>query len=76
MTGEKNLEVLLAAMHPVQRGGEYVYAMWPDGRPLVPGVDPPRVLFELPPNKVVGLTVKPDLLAEIRFSRLSNLGLP
>jgi regulator of PEP synthase PpsR (kinase-PPPase family) len=44
--------------------------------PLVPGVEPPRVLFELPPNKVVGLTVKPDLLAEIRFSRLSNLGLP
>ncbi|WP_427115352.1 N-acetyltransferase [Pseudarthrobacter scleromae] len=39
MTGEKNLEVLLAAMHPVQRGGEYVYAMWPDGRPLVPGVE-------------------------------------
>ncbi|MNS74566.1 putative pyruvate, phosphate dikinase regulatory protein [compost metagenome] len=44
--------------------------------PLVPGVDPPRVLFELPPNKVVGLTVKPDLLTEIRHSRLANLGLP
>lgn len=39
MTGEKNLEALLAAMHPVQRVGEYVYAMWPDGRPLVPGVE-------------------------------------
>ncbi|MFN3429782.1 MAG: pyruvate, water dikinase regulatory protein [Candidatus Sericytochromatia bacterium] len=44
--------------------------------PLVPGVDPPRVLFELPPNNVVGLTVKPDLLTEIRHSRLANLGLP
>ncbi|MFJ5960005.1 N-acetyltransferase [Pseudarthrobacter oxydans] len=39
MSGEKNLEALLAAMHPVQRGGEYVYAMWPDGRPLVPGIE-------------------------------------
>ena len=44
--------------------------------PLVPGVEPPRELFELPPHKVVGLTVKPDLLTEIRGSRLVNLGLP
>jgi hypothetical protein len=44
--------------------------------PLVPGVEPPKVLFELPPDKVVGLTVKPDLLTEIRNSRLANLGLP
>lgn len=44
--------------------------------PLVPGVEPPRVLFELPPDKVVGLTVKPDLLHEIRNTRLANLGLP
>jgi regulator of PEP synthase PpsR (kinase-PPPase family) len=44
--------------------------------PLVPGVAPPRVLFELPPDKVVGLTVNPDLLTEIRNSRLSSLGLP
>lgn len=39
MTGEQNLGVLLAAMHPVQRGGEYVYAVWPDGKPLLPGIE-------------------------------------
>jgi predicted N-acetyltransferase YhbS len=39
MTGEKNLEALLAAMHPVQRDGEYVYILWPDGKPLVPGIE-------------------------------------
>lgn len=39
MTGEKNLEALLAALHPVQRHGEYVYVLWPDGRPLVAGVE-------------------------------------
>jgi hypothetical protein len=44
--------------------------------PLVPGVEPHKVLFELPPDKVVGLTVKPDLLQEIRNTRLATLGLP
>jgi hypothetical protein len=44
--------------------------------PLVPGADPPRELFELPPGRIVGLTVKSELLTEIRNSRLANLGLP
>ena len=44
--------------------------------PLVPGADPPRELFELPPGRIVGLTVKPELLTEIRGSRLATLGLP
>lgn len=34
MTGEKNLQTLLASMHPVLRDGEYVYALWPHGKPL------------------------------------------
>ncbi|BCW18540.1 hypothetical protein NtRootA9_12480 [Arthrobacter sp. NtRootA9] len=34
MTGEKNLQALLAGMRPVQRDGEYVYVLWPHGRPL------------------------------------------
>lgn len=44
--------------------------------PLVPGAEPPRELFELPPGRVVGLTVKSELLTEIRGSRLATLGLP
>ena len=39
MTGEKNLRTLLAEMHPVQRDGEYVYALWPHGRPLAGGIE-------------------------------------
>jgi predicted N-acetyltransferase YhbS len=31
---EKDLHTLLAALRPVTREGEYVYALWPDGRPL------------------------------------------
>jgi hypothetical protein len=44
--------------------------------PLVPGVEPPRELFQLPAGRVIGLTVKPSLLTEIRTSRLASLGLP
>lgn len=39
MTGEKNLQTLLAAMHPVLREGEYVYVLWPHGRPLAAGIE-------------------------------------
>jgi predicted N-acetyltransferase YhbS len=34
MTGEKNLQTLLASMRPVLREGEYVYVLWPHGKPL------------------------------------------
>ncbi|MFJ4208640.1 N-acetyltransferase [Paenarthrobacter sp. NPDC089675] len=34
MAGETDLETLLESMHPVVRNGEYVYALWPHGRPL------------------------------------------
>ena len=39
MTGEKNLQALLAGMRPVQRTGEYVYVLWPHGRPLAAGIE-------------------------------------
>jgi predicted N-acetyltransferase YhbS len=39
MTGEKNLQALLAGMHPVQRSGEYVYVLWPHRRPLAAGIE-------------------------------------
>jgi predicted N-acetyltransferase YhbS len=38
MTGETNLQALLATLHPVRRDGEYVYVLWPHGRPLEPGI--------------------------------------
>lgn len=39
MTGEKNLQTLLAAMHPALRKGEYVYVLWPHGKPLMGGIE-------------------------------------
>ena len=34
--------------------------------PLVAGVEPPPQLFQLPRRKVVGLTIKPERLVELR----------
>ena len=39
MTGEKDIRTLLASIHPVQREGEYVYVLWPYGRPLAGGIE-------------------------------------
>lgn len=43
--------------------------------PLVPEVAPPQELFEVSPKKVIGLTLRPDSLNEIRTARLKTLGL-
>jgi uncharacterized protein len=34
MAGVTDLKTILTTMHPVLREGEYVYALWPHGRPL------------------------------------------
>ncbi|NLJ56146.1 MAG: kinase/pyrophosphorylase [Firmicutes bacterium] len=43
--------------------------------PLVPEVEPPPDLFLLPSRKVIGLTIDPLILREIRRERLNTLGL-
>ena len=42
--------------------------------PIVKGIDPPRELWEIDPAKIVGLTIDPNRLMEIRRGRLRNLG--
>jgi regulator of PEP synthase PpsR (kinase-PPPase family) len=42
--------------------------------PIVKGIDAPRELHELDPAKIVGLTIDPDRLAEIRRVRVRHLG--
>ena len=44
--------------------------------PLVLGVAPPQELFEVPPERVVALTIEVEKLLEIRRARLSQLGMP
>jgi [pyruvate, water dikinase]-phosphate phosphotransferase / [pyruvate, water dikinase] kinase len=43
--------------------------------PLVPEVEPPEELFWILPGKVMGLTINPNQLNEIRQERLKALGL-
>ncbi|QNO16228.1 kinase/pyrophosphorylase [Alkalicella caledoniensis] len=43
--------------------------------PLVPEVKPPKELFEIDPKKIIGLTISPHQLNEIRKERLLALGL-
>lgn len=42
--------------------------------PIVPEIDPPRELFDLPPGCVFGLTISPARLAEFRRVRQERLG--
>lgn len=44
--------------------------------PLVSGMVPPKELFNVPSEKIIGLTISPDILLDIRTSRLASLGLP
>ena len=41
--------------------------------PLVPGIDPPKELYKVDPNRVVGLIIEAKRLIEIRTARLRNL---
>jgi regulator of PEP synthase PpsR (kinase-PPPase family) len=51
------------------------YGMKAANVPLVLGVEPPLALFKIPSQKVVGLTIDPYLLSEIRTSRAQILGM-
>ena len=42
--------------------------------PIVKGIDPPKELFEIDAAKIVGLTIDPNRLMDIRRARLRNMG--
>lgn len=51
------------------------YRAWMVGNvPIVEGIDPPSILFDLPKDKVIALTVDPDRLALLRETRNKRLG--
>ncbi|HAA89130.1 MAG: Putative pyruvate, phosphate dikinase regulatory protein [Thermoanaerobacterales bacterium 50_218] len=43
--------------------------------PLVPEVAPPAELFKIPARRIVGLTIRPEVLTQVRQERLKALGL-
>jgi [pyruvate, water dikinase]-phosphate phosphotransferase / [pyruvate, water dikinase] kinase len=42
--------------------------------PVVKSIEPPKELFEIDAAKIVGLTIDPDRLAEIRRARMRTMG--
>ena len=44
--------------------------------PVVKGIEPPKELFAIDQSKVVGLTIDPNRLAEIRRARVRTMGAP
>src|SRR6266566_987355 len=42
--------------------------------PVVKGIDPPKELFEIDAAKIVGLTIDPNRLMDIRRARVRNMG--
>src|SRR3982751_6529415 len=42
--------------------------------PVVKGIEPPPALFEIDQRKIVGLTIDPNRLAEIRRARVRTMG--
>lgn len=62
MPGETDLKTLLESLHPVIRDGDYVYALWPHGKPLEGDV-------EAAVREAEGLTVV------LRRSEADRLGL-
>jgi len=42
--------------------------------PLVPGVEPPKELFDLDPRRIFGLTTSANLLVNIRGKRFADIG--
>jgi regulator of PEP synthase PpsR (kinase-PPPase family) len=42
--------------------------------PVVKGIEPPKELFEIDVRKVVGLTIDPNRLLEIRRARVRSMG--
>ena len=42
--------------------------------PVVKGIEPPKELYEVDPRKIVGLTIDPNRLVEIRRARVRTMG--
>lgn len=42
--------------------------------PLVRGIEPPKILFEVDPTKIIALTIDPEALMVIRRERLVRMG--
>ncbi len=77
--GIKQADVVLVGVSRTSKTPMCIYLSYRGHKaanvPLVPEVDVPDILLENPDNKVIGLTIDPLVLNEIRQERLKSLGL-
>jgi regulator of PEP synthase PpsR (kinase-PPPase family) len=74
-----NADVVLVGVSRASKSTTCFYLAYAGVRaanvPLVPGVEPPKELLDLPPRKVVGLRIERSRLLAIREARASHLPL-
>lgn len=79
VTGIKEADIVLVGVSRTSKTPMSIYLSYRGYKvaniPLVPEVEPPDLLFENPDQKVIGLTISPGSLNEIREERLKALGL-
>src|SRR4030095_2294264 len=66
---------------PTRKAPQRIYLAPDCGRkapnvPIVLGVDPPLQLFQVSARKIIGLSIDPYLLHDIRSTRANALGMP
>ncbi len=78
LTGIPDADIVLVGLSRTSKTPLSMYLAMEGHRvmnvPLVPGVPVPKELDEIPQGRIVGLTIQPDRLQEIRLHRLSRLG--
>jgi len=76
----KKAEIVLIGVSRTSKTPLSVYLAYRDWKvanvPLVYGIEPPKDLFEILPEKIVGLDTEAELLKEFRTQRLETLGSP
>lgn len=77
--GLRRAEIVLVGVSRVSKTPLSIYlayrGVFAGNMPFVPGVDLPEILFQLPPEKVIGLTIRPDRLKRLREQRQIRLGM-
>lgn len=79
LPGLKKADVVLIGVSRVSKTPVSMYlayrGIFAANVPLVPEVDPPKGLFEMDRGRIVGLTVEPGKLVQVRQERLKLMGL-
>src|SRR5438094_4408126 len=76
--GLEDADIVLVGVSPTSKTPLSIYLGYLGHKaanvPVVKGIDPPAELFEVDARKIVGLTIDPNRLVEIRRARVRTMG--